>query len=529
MYGSEENGVFLDVRQDGIYLVFKNAVVKDPNIVKNPMSLFELTGIENVDQFALQETVTSAEENIERKITDSTKIDVKNESLIVEVSKDAMECKIGFIPGNQWFGTKLSVMDIVNAIKNAGVVHGILSDVINMVQVNRPPTGAMVQVAVGREPIAGQNGYLKFGFDKDGVSAKPKLLENGSVDYRNVDSILKAKKGEPLVEVIDATLGVDGINVKGQRVPFKPGKIAPRLPKGKNTTVSIDEKTLTADIDGQIQVNNARVDVVASLHINGDVNFQTGNIDFTGSVFIEGTVFNGFTVKATENIEVKGAIEGADIDAGGNINLLGGVKGVGKSVIKAGGDIFARYVERATLIALGDITSESIMHSDIECDGHLIVDGKKGLLVGGKIYAGKSVTAKVIGSVMGTLTEITVGTSPEFINKYNELEEKYKKVKEDYEKECLVEAYKAANEDLKLRSLHARINLRVEMDKTQKEMNALLVKLNSKEGMVRASQTIYSGCRIIVGGVLLKVKDEIIACTLRNVDDKVSIGAYITY
>jgi hypothetical protein len=92
---------------------------------------------------------------------------------------------------------------------------------------------------------------------------------------------------------------------------------------------------LISDIDGQVQINNGRVDVVSVLNIAGDVGYGTGNIDFTGSVFVEGTVLHGFSVKASENIEIKGALEGANIEAGGDVNLLGGVKGVGKSIIKA--------------------------------------------------------------------------------------------------------------------------------------------------------------------------------------------------
>ena len=67
------------------------------------------------------------------------------------------------------------------------------------------------------------------------------------------------------------------------------------------------------------------------------------------------------------------------------------------------------------------------------------------------------------------------------------------------------------------------------MDQIQKEMNSLLVVLNSKDGVIRVSQTIYSGTKIIVGGVLKKVKDELTACTLRNVDGDVKIGSYVAY
>jgi uncharacterized protein (DUF342 family) len=263
--------------------------------------------------------------------------------------------------------------------------------------------------------------------------------------------------------------------------------------------------------------------------IPGDVGNETGNLDFTGTIFIEGAIQPGFTVKASEGVEVKGAVEGAFIESGGNIYLFGGVKGMGKAVIKAGGDIFARYVERAALIADGDIQSDSIMHSDIKCKRDLLLEGKNGLLVGGRIYVGKSLTAKAIGSSMATVTEITVGNSPEYLDKYHELEALYKKAKSEYDKEKLIEAYRAGNEDLRLRSLQARIHLRVEMDRLQKEMNELLLVLNSTDGIIRASQVIHPGCKIIVGGVLMKVTDTMYASTLRNVDGKVSVGIYIDY
>ncbi|MCL2702284.1 MAG: FapA family protein [Defluviitaleaceae bacterium] len=529
MLGNAEKGIYIDIRDDGCYLILDNRVAKDSNVKKNPMILFEHTNITDIDPDILKEAFNKTEERVEVKISNNTAVSVKDEDISIEVSKDAMEAKVTFIKGNTWFGNLLSLTDMIETIKRFGVVHGILTDVISALQSNRPPDGASVQIAVGRPAVHGESGVLKYNFDIDKQGSKPKLLDNGSVDYKNVDVILKARAGDVLVEALDAQPGIDGVNVRGQKVPHKPGKIAPRLPRGKNTTISADERQLTSDIDGQIQINSGRVDVLPSLIIQGDVGYTTGNIDFTGSVQIEGTILTGFSVKATENVEVFAALEGANIEAGGNVSLIGGVKGVGKSIIKAGGDIFARYVERATLIAGGDITSDSIMHSDIQCGGHLTVEGKKGLLVGGTIYAGKSVTAKVIGSSMATATDITAGSSPDHIIRYNELEEQYKKIKDDYDKERLVEAYKAANEDLKLRSLHARIHLRVEMDKIQKEMNSLLVALNSKEGIVRVSQVINCGVKIIVGGVLLKVQDELYSCTLRNKDEAVSIGAYIAY
>lgn len=528
-YGHKEKGIYINVKADGIYLVLDNRINRDKNLAKNPAPLVEGTGMRDVDPEVLKSAFNRTDEDVEVKISNHTHINIKDESLHLEVSKDLMEVSVAFIPGNPWFGAQMTAIEIANHLKESGVTFGVLTDVLTLLQTERPPSGRRIKVAAGRPPAHGENGRLQYSFDVEKQGNTPKVLENGNVDFKNIDTILKAAKGDVLVEVVDPKPGTDGVNVKGGKVTHKLGKPAPRLPKGKNTTISEDERQLIADIDGQIQINGGRVDIAPILVIPGDVGYTTGNIEFTGSVYVEGTILTGFFVNATGDVDVKGAVEGANIEAVGNVNLIGGIKGVGKSVIKAGGNIFARYVERATLEAGGDITSDSVMHSDIRCGGNLLVEGKKGLLVGGVIYAGKSVTAKMIGSSMATATEITVGSSPDFVVRYNELEEMYKKIKSDYDKERLVESFKSGNEDLKLRSLHARIHLRVEMDKIQKEMNELLVLLNSKEGVVRASQVIHCGCSIIVGGVLIKVKDELYSCTLRNKEERVHVSPYISY
>jgi uncharacterized protein (DUF342 family) len=529
MLGNEAAGVFLDVREDGIYLIIDNKRQKDQSIRSNPLKLLQGTGITDFDAAALSNAFNSREERVEAKIAIDTRLAIVNETVKLELDKDAMEVKLTFNPGHEFFGETMDHDDIMQALKDQGVVYGILTDVVKEMSLNRPPVGKPVVVALGVPPVAGGDGALKFAFDVEAQGNKPKILDDGSVDYKDVNYVLKAVKDELLVEAMESTPGTDGINVRGARMPHKPGKPSPRLPRGKNTYITEDGTKLFAEISGQIQVEGGRVNVNPILLISGDVGNETGNLDFTGTIIVEGTVQPGFSVKATEGVDVKGAVEGAYIESGGDIALFGGVKGTGKAVIKAGGDIFARYVERATLVAGGDITSDSIMHSHIRCKKDLNLIGKNGLLVGGQVYVGKSLSAKTIGSSMATVTEITVGNSPEYLEQYHELEETYKKAKTEYDKEKLVESYRAGNEDLRLRSLQARIHLRVEMDRIQKEMNELLLILNSKDGVIRASQVIHPGCKIIVGGVLMKVTDDLHACTLRNVDEKVHIGVYINY
>lgn len=528
MHSYEAEGISLDARPDGIYLILDNTKPKDRSIIKNPMKVLEGTGIDKINIETLLKAFANKDERVEEKISNQTTLRIADDEVSVTFSKDFMEARISIIPGHPWFGKNVDVGDIKKALAEQGVKYGLLTEVVSQFAADRPK-GTTVTAAVGKSPINGKNGYLNYHFDYETKNNKPKILDDGRVDYRDTNYVLKANKGDILVEIVDPEPGIDGVNVKGEVIPFKPGKPGPRLPRGKNASIIDNDMKLVSDLDGQIVIENGRVSVIPVLEIRGDVGNETGNIDFSGSVYVEGVIHADFIVKAGGSVDVKGAVEGGHIEAGGDINLIGGIKGMGKSIIRAGGDIFARYAERSFLISDGDITCDSIMHSDVKCRMRLILDGKNGLLVGGHIYAGKSVTAKTIGSNMATYTEITVGSSPDLLDRYKELEATYNKTKEDYEKERLIESFKAGNEDMRLRSLHARIHLRVEMDKVQKEMNDLLAVLDSNEGIIRASQVIHSGCKVLVGGVLLKVRDDIPACSLRNVDGKVEIGSYIAY
>ena len=48
-----------------------------------------------------------------------------------------------------------------------------------------------------------------------------------------------------------------------------------------------------------------------------------------------------------------------------------------KGILKSMGNVVAKYIENSTVEAIGNITSEAIMHSKIKCGGSVIVEGKR--------------------------------------------------------------------------------------------------------------------------------------------------------
>ena len=128
---------------------------------------------------------------------------------------------------------------------------------------------------------------------------------------------------------------------------------------------------------------NGKINVYAIYEVLGDVDNSTVNIDFIGNVIIKGNVLTGFKVKAGGYIEVRGVVEGAKLVAQGDVVLKKGIQGMGKGIIETQGNVIARFIENSTVTAKGNITTETILHSAINCGGKVEVGGRKGLIAGG--------------------------------------------------------------------------------------------------------------------------------------------------
>ena len=89
-----------------------------------------------------------------------------------------------------------------------------------------------------------------------------------------------------------------------------------------------------------------------------DVDNTTGDIEYEGNVIVHGNVRAGFTLKASGDITIMGVVEGANVDAGGNLTVNRGIQGMNKAQIHAGGDIVSKFVENATIVCGGNIETD---------------------------------------------------------------------------------------------------------------------------------------------------------------------------
>jgi uncharacterized protein (DUF342 family) len=252
-------------------------------------------------------------------------------------------------------------------------------------------------------------------------------------------------------------------------------------------------------------------------------------------VVIRGNVVTGFEVKAVGNIEVVGVVEAATlVSTEGNIVLVGGVQGAGRAEITAAGDVTAKFIESCKVNAGGNITSDSIMKSHVRCDGTVTVAGKNGLLVGGSLVAGDKLVAQMIGSPMGTLTDIEVGGNPKELQRQKDLIAEFNELKSEYEKcdkgVAMLTALRQKNQldderkAMLVKMINTKMVYRDKMTKLQDEIDTITRTLAVNAGTVSASKMIRPGVRVTIGNAQMTIRDELSNCRLRNNGDKISIG-----
>lgn len=432
----------------------------------------------------------------------------------VSIAGDYYSASISIDPGDD---PDLVTHDfILTSLKEKNITVGVDLDVVDSIAQN-PSDIQSVMVAKGKPHQNGRDGEIKYLVDIH-RQAKPKMLEDGSVDFKEIDAFVTVRKGDVLAERINPTEGTNGLTVTGKAVKAKPGKIA-NFKFGKNVEVSEDGMKLLAAADGTIKMEGHRIIIIEVLEIRGDVGVRTGNISFKGKILITGNVITGYSVECDGDIEIQGVVEGAIIKATGDIIVGHGVQGQDEAVIETGGNLIGRFINNCTAKVKGNIEADAIMHSKIVCDGEIKVAGRKGLIVGGEIKAKDQITAKVIGSDMGTQTKLTLGVDSELIERYQFLTDKIKEQRDNIKK--LDQALNMLNRQLQIDTENAQLKGMLNKTKLSKieyhneltgyatELKELQERINKLQGSKIIASEVYPGTKVTIGHSHYNVKNLI--------------------
>lgn len=520
-------------KSDGVYLSVGQLAPDEKLPRKDVIALIDSYNVQDVDYASLSDILKGDMSGKEVKISDKTSIHQTTETADIELSKDRMEAFISFNePVND--GAKLDAEGIIASLDEAGVIN-YNRETVNTLALHRVH-GRKYSIAKGTPPVNGIDGYLQYHFNNENLKPKPKILEDGSVDFRQLGLLRLCERGDVLVTSVPSKDGRDGIDVTGNEIAFAPGRAPQPIPVGKNTYVSEDGLHLIADKSGQLVISQGKININPCLEIKGNVDNSTGNIDFNGEIVINGNVLTGFDVKATGNIEIHGVCEGATIETEADIVIGRGAQGMEKAMLKAGGNITAKFIEGCNVNAEGNVIADSILNSTVSCGGDVILSGKRGLLTGGKLIAGNKLTAKTIGSPMGTATLIEVGNKPTAILGIKELTAEYEKLRKEYDKVDKAVTLLTAQQkkgvltdekkQLLMKMLNAKLTYREKLSGLQLKIDEMNQSLTSNSGTVSASNFIQPGVRVVIGNSQLAVRDRMSNCTLRNNGDKIALGPY---
>lgn len=367
----------------------------------------------------------------------SPKADKKGFSFTVNISSDKMHVQLIIDIANKSdknLAFNFNENELIAILNESGVKHGFNNDKLSSLINDNPMLGKTIEIARGTPPEKGIDADFELLFDTS-TDKTPAIGDDGCIDYKNLNLIKNATNGQPLVNKIPAKLGKPGTDIAGNEIKGLVGKDK-ALPKGKNTDISPDNPDiLIATKDGSISFSNNLVVIDDVFTISSDVDISTGNIDFIGNLKIAGDVKAGFSVKAGGSIEIGKTIEDAEIVSGNSIIVKGGFVGSGKGKMKAGGDVFVKYIENQSIEAGNEVhIGGSAMNAEIQAGNSVTLEGSKAIIIGGSVTAMNTIKAGTLGSEFGTPTLVRVGYSKKLINELDESEEEIVRLNNDTKK-----------------------------------------------------------------------------------------------
>ncbi len=312
-------------------------------------------------------------------------------------------------------------MEISDLLSRYGVVKGIDYDMVKAI-IEKQVYEMEIVVAEGKPAEEGEEGHYEFFFDTQ-MYHKPRILEDGSVDYTSMSELANVEKDQLIAKYHPAMAGVPGYGVDGTEISVGRNKDLPKL-KGKGFYVGQNPNEYYASKEGKITLKNDRIDIEDVHKVRGDVDLITGKIEFYGDVEIQGTVAAGVVIKAGRNIIVSGVVSGAELYAGGDIILKKGLQGGNRAKIYAKGDVYAEFIEYAAVRTGGSVEANTFLSSYISADGEVHAKGSKGSIIGGYVHGLQGVKARNIGNEVEVKTVIHVGYEKEAYNKFALLSKK---------------------------------------------------------------------------------------------------------
>ncbi len=282
-------------------------------------------------------------------------------------------------------------------------------------------------IAVGKAPVYSKEAHIEYMFSDD-YQKSGKLNKDGSIDFRDRGDVPYIEKGNLLAKKIPPEKGISGINVFSDEILVN-APSDPLFTAGFGTVASEDGSLIFSAQTGQPHVDIMGVVTInPEMVIEGDVDYNTGNINFNGNVIVRGAIRDGFHVKGT-SLTVN-EIDGGTIDLTGDLNVSNGMT---NTTIIAVGNIYTKFINNCTILGFGTFTVlKEIIDSTIILGGRC--DISSGHIIASNVSAKGGIQARNVGTISSRAPVLRVGFNDHIKKLEDEnneiLDESLQKIKE---------------------------------------------------------------------------------------------------
>ncbi|MBD3421508.1 MAG: DUF342 domain-containing protein [Chitinivibrionales bacterium] len=416
--------------------------------------------------------------------------------------------------------------ELEQVLNRHGIVFGIKHEILSAM-VDKKVCNKRIEVACGKPPQAGEAGRIEMLVDTS-ASGKPRELENGRVDHKDLSYMVNVTKGTPLIRRIPPQPGVPGASVFGKELQPPPPKEV-QFPEGKNLAVDEqDENLLIAACDGALMLyKNGSIEIRDEGCIYGDIDYATGNIEFAGDLRISGTVRSGFCVAVQGSLLVEGGVEDARVSAVGPVEIRGGAQGGDRGMLQSESDIRAKHMQHTSARCKGNISiAEDVVRCRLSAAKHI----RARTIVGGIIEAGIGVEAAAIGSEAEAKTEIIVNgpamllkQKEDFLKRVTRIvhetgmakEAAYILVKDGMDEHGLIDD----SSNQRLGMLKEKVNrLRQEREQVQHDLETIDEKIAAYPEMYVQAGKLFPGVKVTIAGVEKRIRQVAahVKCSVDN-------------
>ncbi len=387
----------------------------------------------------------------------------------------------------------------------------------------------MVKIAAAIPPKPGRDAEFSLEIEMDKKAGE--LRADGSIDLRERNAVVSVNEGMLVARKKLVKKGKNGLNLFAKTIKAYDGRDL-KITTDTSIRIEMDEDNALyyAVRTGNVNFISNNLTITDIFKVNGDVNYETGNLDVKSALIITGSVLPGFKVQAHGNLEIKGGVEnGAQIIAQSDLIIGHGIMGADSRIIVMG-NLHAAFIQDAEILVRGNaVTASYAFNAVIRAFGSISIlkgqNKKSGRTAGGIICSSKEIQTSTAGSPSNAETTLAIKPEPELLRKKGLIESKIIQCREgmarisrtlpfDLTNDDAIKAYLAplAAEQkkpfLKLLTIFNKILKEAQaLKKERRQINEEIEHI-LEDARIRITEHIFAGCTIQFGEQKLLLRQE---------------------